>query len=170
MPNHLGKHKQNLTKHAGFMLPKNDDGNFMKNGHDRPLQLAQIKACEDDVKKNGGAVMFKRGKHAPAPTRAIKSKKEHSAGPRKRLPKCKRNLNKKLSKNKNHNSKALKQAKKNATAPAPIMQDFRVTKPDRAAHALSTDNILNKYSGLNELILKPKPKAQKEEYWDQLPH
>ena len=56
-----------------------------------------------------------------------------------------------------------------ATIPAPIMQDFHVMKPDSALHAFSIDNVWEKCSGLNELMLKPKPEAQKEEFWNKLP-
>ena len=71
---------------------------------------------------------------------------------------------------KKYNSKALKQAKKMATKLAPIMQDSHVTKPDSAARAFSTDTAQDKYSSLNEFLLKPKPEAQKEECWNKLPH
>ena len=57
-----------------------------------------------------------------------------------------------------------------ATVPAPIMQNFHVTKPDSAVHAFSTCTVWDKCSGLNELMLKSKPEAQKEEHWDELPH
>ena len=57
-----------------------------------------------------------------------------------------------------------------ATMPAPTMQDFHVTRPDRPVHAFSTETVWDKHSGLNELMLKPNPEAPKEECWNQLPH
>ena len=66
--------------------------------------------------------------------------------------------------------KGLKKGQKMTTVPVPIMQDFHVTTPDSAVYAFSTDTVWDKCSGLNELMLKPKPEAQKEKYWDELPH
>ena len=115
------------------------------------------------VGNNSGVISFKRGADTPAPSRIMKSTKDPYVKPLN----CKHRLKmlKRCAKKKNCNSKALKQAKKLATTPAPIMNDFRVTEPDRAAHAVSTDTVLEKCSGLNELLLRPKPNVHIDPYF-----
>ena len=68
------------------MQQKHAKTKLMDNVNDCPLQLAQTKAYEENVKKNGGAMSFKRGKDTPAPNHMMKSTKEPHVGPRKRLP------------------------------------------------------------------------------------
>ena len=52
---------------------------------------------------------------------------------------------------------------------APIIQDLRVTKSDGTEHAFPTE-CQKKYSGVNELLVKPKPEADKEKCWGKVPH